>query len=325
MACPVIPVSAGGDGGGERAQRAASPAFPPPLTGGEPEGFSSSVDYLTFSVLQPVDVVLSFLSEVVNGMVVKPRDRGMFACTESAEIVGLGLVGWGGPAVAGRVVVSLTGSGCAAVDDWARLSGMLREWGARITRCDVAFDDFVGAAICVDRARSWYHGGGFDMRARRPNAAFYDDEGNGTGRTLYVGSRGAGKLLRVYEKGRQFGDPRSRWVRAEVEFRNVDREIPYDVLTRPAAYVAGAYPVLAFVSSCVMKIKTCKEVAKRSLRQVLDSARLQSGRVLGLLVSLGAEAREIVDVLARPGTPRRLLGWDRHLGGGWKELVCNRS
>lgn len=308
--------------GGGRAKRAAVGPSPRAVTRGEPEGFSTLVDYLTFTVALPVREVLDALSGVIDGFVVKPRDGGIFGFAESAELVGLGLVGWGGSAVAGRVMVSLSASGCAAVHDWPYLARILEGWGARITRVDLAFDDFFGSRISVDRARRWYKRGGFDMRARRPAASFVDDMGSGAGRTFYVGRRTSGKLLRVYEKGRAFGDPRSEWVRAEVEWRNNDRAIPYDALTRPADYIAGAYPVLSFVSSVIATIKTCKQVATRSLRQVVESARVHAGRVVGFLVSLGADAREIVDVLARPGTPRRLKGWDRHLRGESEWRTC---
>lgn len=309
---------------GEGAKRPPAASSPRGVTRGEPEGFTCLVDFLTFTVALPVETVLQSLSGLIRGFVVKPRDRGVFGFSESAELVGLGLVGWGGAAVAGRCMVSLSGAGCAAVDDFAELASLLERWGARITRCDLAYDDFLSASVSVDRARDWYERGGFDLRARRPSATFVDDLGSGAGRTLYIGRRGSGKLCRVYEKGRAFGDPRSSWVRCEVEWRDADRTIPYDVLMRPADYIAGAYPALAFVSSVVSKIRTCKEVAKRSLSQVVHAARSQAGRVVGVLVSLGADAREIVEALARPGTPRRLMGWDRHLRGELEWRTCLR-
>ncbi len=51
--------------------------------------------------------------------------------------------------------------------------------------------------------------------------------------------------MRIYEKGKQLGDPESPWVRWELELHNTDREIPFDVLLQPGRYVAGAYPATA--------------------------------------------------------------------------------
>ena len=49
-----------------------------------------------------------------------------------------------------------------------------------------------------------------------------------------------GKLMRIYEKGKQLGDATSPWVRWELELHNKSRVIPFDVLTAPGQYVAGA-------------------------------------------------------------------------------------
>jgi DNA relaxase NicK len=48
-----------------------------------------------------------------------------------------------------------------------------------------------------------------------------------------VGKRKNGKLLRVYEKGKQLGDESSPWVRWELELHNRDRVIPWEVLLEP--------------------------------------------------------------------------------------------
>lgn len=45
---------------------------------------------------------------------------------------------------------------------------------------------------------------------------------DGRGRTFYVGRRENGKLLRVYEKGKQLGAENSPWVRIELELHNKD-------------------------------------------------------------------------------------------------------
>ncbi|MFX7879297.1 replication initiation factor domain-containing protein, partial [Acinetobacter baumannii] len=67
--------------------------------------------------------------------------------------------------------------------------------------------------------------GGFSCGNRMPNIEHKGNwkRPNGKGRTLMVGARESGKMLRLYEKGRAEGDPNDNWQRAEVEFESIDR------------------------------------------------------------------------------------------------------
>ena len=60
--------------------------------------------------------------------------------------------------------------------------------------------------------------------------------------TLFIGSRGSAKYCRIYEKGRQLGDPDSPWVRFEVEYRKADSVLPIDMLIKPGQYLTGGIP-----------------------------------------------------------------------------------
>ncbi len=46
------------------------------------------------------------------------------------------------------------------------------------------------------------------------------------GRTLYIGKRENGKMLRIYEKGKHLGNPVSSWVSVELELKGKNRIIP---------------------------------------------------------------------------------------------------
>ena len=85
----------------------------------------------------------------------------------------------------------------------------MRLWGetysASITRVDLAHDDLSGEIVSVARALDWLAGGLFSNNGRPPRGRLWDDLGSGQGKTLYVGSMGAGKLLRIYEKGKELG------------------------------------------------------------------------------------------------------------------------
>jgi DNA relaxase NicK len=65
-----------------------------------------------------------------------------------------------------------------------------------------------------------------------------------------------------YEKGKQLGDRLSEWMRSELELRNKRREIPWNVLRTPGAYVAGAYPCTTWVSKELSRIMTLRKTTE---------------------------------------------------------------
>jgi phage replication initiation protein len=152
------------------------------------------------------------------------------------------------------MLIVLHGSGClAAMDGWeARLHTFLSDRAKRaaITRIDLAHDCFDGEVVNVDVADHWYDEGGFNCSFRSPSHEYRGNwkQPDGLGRSMYVGKRKNGKLCRIYEKGREQGDSSSEWARVEVEFRNTDRVIPFDVLLDPSVYFVGAYPCLQLLA-----------------------------------------------------------------------------
>jgi phage replication initiation protein len=216
---------------------------------------------------------------------------------------------------AGTALLSIPGDGCALVPDWASLCELLRdELGARITRWDGAVDDYEGHHS-VDGAVSMYLAGAFGAGGRQPSC---DQKGNwiapdGSGRTFYVGRRKNGKLLRVYEKGKQLGAKASPWTRWEVELHNVDRVIPWDVIPNPAAYIAGAYPALEWVTALGSRIPTLKRTDSISYQRIVFYARMAYGQLVDAMLEREGSAEKVVDKLWRGGTPKR-LETTRYLG-----------
>ncbi|MFX6941460.1 replication initiation factor domain-containing protein, partial [Acinetobacter baumannii] len=84
---------------------------------------------------------------------------------------------------------------------------------AKLTRVDIAHDDFGGKKINVDWGNMQDGLGGFSCGNRMPNIEHKGNwkRPNGKGRTLMVGARESGKMLRLYEKGRAEGDPNDNW------------------------------------------------------------------------------------------------------------------
>jgi phage replication initiation protein len=203
----------------------------------------------------------------------------------------------------------------------------VREWaeplGARITRCDIAADDFDGKYLDVRGALGAWGDGAFQVcrNGRKPKASLHDDCGTGSGSTFYVGSREAGKLARIYEKGKQLGDVASRWVRGEVELHSKDRVIPWAVLADPVRYLAGCYPFFAALALVPERIRTLARGAAMSLATATRWVRMVAGKTLNVILrDAGGDLGALLD-LRRPGIPRGLRAWYADDGSPLSESV----
>ncbi len=213
----------------------------------------------------------------------------------------LGHNGWGFVCIGGQrdtVLVTVKGQGLlSAKVGWEqRLYDFLKTIpDSRLTRVDLANDDFC-SEVSLDDYLSFYHAGLFASRGRPPEIEQAGNwiKPNGKGRTLYVGSRKSGKLLRIYEKGLQlangFHEKFPNWVRVELELKSQDRVIPLDALLRPGQYLAGAYPALANLHKVQSVVKTAKNIVKSTFEQSLEVTRHQFGKHIWTHVQiLGAE------------------------------------
>lgn len=147
------------------------------------------------------------------------------------------------------IMLMLSGIGCTyAPNGW---EGELYTWlftiakDPKITRIDLAHDDLFGDYTDL----SWFarqdDKGGFACGGyRKPNIEMRGNwkRPNGKGRSLYIGTRRSSKYCRIYEKGKQLGDPNSPWLRAEVEFKSKSIYIPLHVLVNPSPFFLAAYP-----------------------------------------------------------------------------------
>lgn len=227
------------------------------------------VDWLAFTLVPPPQIVMvsridgleetgyrwivGELARVFNVQTdsIKRRKGGKDGFAHCADFEG-GLVAWGGASQRGRIWVSFSGEGCARIEEWPGVATWLESHGARLTRVDLAHDDFASETVSMERVVQAYAVGGFNAGGRKPAHSLQGDwllgEGSTKGRTFYVGSRENGKLFRAYEKGKQLGEASSPWVRLECEWRSKSRWLPYDMVKRPGAYLAGAFPWLSFLS-----------------------------------------------------------------------------
>ena len=145
-----------------------------------------------------------------------------------------------------------------------------------ITRIDLCKDFFQGET-CIEELVGLYKAHEFSYRKRMPkhscHGSWLDVEGvMGNSRTFQVGKRESGKLFRGYEKGHQFAMMESKWLRAEVELRNVNRVIPWDAIVSCAEYFAGAYPACHLLSNreLATQIRTATKVGEASAQRCIN-------------------------------------------------------
>jgi phage replication initiation protein len=249
------------------------------------------------------------LSEAIGSAfgAMEDRGRGLHGYQQSYRFERGGvLFACGGQRQTG--FLSIPGEGCSLIPYWPAVVELFRsELQGRISRWDGAADDLQGRHS-VDEAVALYRAGAFNGGGRKPSCGQAGNwiDPDGTGRTLYIGRRKNGKMLRVYEKGMQLGAAWSPWVRWEVELHSVDRVIPWEVLLEPGRYVAGAYPALSWVTEDSLRIDTLRKTDAISLERLIHYGRLTYGPLLNTLRARGASDESILRQLIRPGVPKRL-------------------
>lgn len=264
----------------------------------------TSIDWFGFRTKDTPDVILSALQDVIpanHALSLKERKTGFRSFARSLDLwitdttrpdpdtacQRIGIVMTGGEAVRGWTMASISGEGCASIDNWGRAMDVCTEQLDQfdLKRVDVALDRFDGSHWHeVDAAWS---AGQFASpgSGRPPKAKPIDSRRPEDGRTYYVGSRESAKFYRGYEKGMQILGPHlaaasernpdielttwldateirlvktedgntveqfnlKDWWRDEVEFKPVNQPLPLDLVERRDEYFAGAYPYLAKV------------------------------------------------------------------------------
>jgi len=238
----------------------------------------------------------------------------------------VGAICYGGEAQAGKWLLQLTGKGCKLVEDWEGLAELLEGFGAKLTRVDLAVD-FLAGEYTVDDAVSMHQRGEFTSAGRPPSTSVDGDWLDGVhGRTLYVGRSVNGKMLRVYEKGKQLGDLSSPWVRYEVQLGNRDRVIPLEVLTERDKYFAGCYPALErMLDFAGETIPTTRTETQVSLSFLLHHLRRCYGKLLhSVREAAGVQDTDLIEEVRVIGVPRRVSASGVVAGVEWADLQAQR-
>lgn len=230
----------------------------------------TTIDWLTFrcrdnpyqvlAALSPAWGMSSDLVTFKGGL--KGKDGWLYAgqLLLAGDIV-LGRIDYGGDSQRGWTRVSLSGTGCQWVGDWSavvRMGAFLTE--ATIKRLDIALTTFNGEVSDL-RVANAHASGGFTAGGRPPVMQSIGSSDPRAGRTRYIGSRKSHKFLRCYEKGFELlkdvpasirdqvltieGHQVENIYRVELELKDVDKLIPWEVIDGRDDVFSSAYPFCA--------------------------------------------------------------------------------
>lgn len=145
---------------------------------------------------------------------------------------------------ADTIHVNIMGTACTFADaGWRdRVADLVDQNDAVLTRADLALDFFDGYESGIEQVRLDYRAGLTNVGGRKLKFNMVGDWENGAERSIYLGSREAGKVTNIYEKGDQlFGvKANSDWLRFELRYGNKLRVLSSDMLRRPDDFFAGA-------------------------------------------------------------------------------------
>jgi phage replication initiation protein len=310
---------------------------PRPVTRGESTPNKVKVDWLNCTFPKPqmsASGFVSHLGRMLGRPVSAVDDRGMLGFENSVKLFAhhgsavspIGCLAFGGESQRGRWLFQLTGAGCQFVKDWDGLADFIESLDAKLTRVDLALD-FLHGEHSVEEAVTLYGLGGFNSGGRAPSSRIDGDWlGEVNGRTLYVGRATNGKMLRVYEKGRQLGDADSAWTRFEVQLGSRDRVLPFDCLTNCDAFFAGCYPALAsMIDDAALAIPTNHENGEVTMVHLLYHFKRCYGKLVDTVLGpLAADNAQFIEHVRIIGTPKRLNLSSLAAGLTW-EQVHSRS
>lgn len=230
------------------------------------------------------------LYEIFGFGIGSKREKGMHFYKHGFNLQDdLGLVLYGHKT--NRISVQINGNGCAlARKGWQeRLFEFLVACKSpKLNRVDLALDDFTSEYITIDLVDMWDDQNLFWTSGSHPEINKLGDwkRINGKGRTITVGSRKTGKFARFYERGKKEGDALSEWLRAEVEFKSVDRHIPLEILISPTQYFKGAYPALEILCNNLQsfqmpeKTELVKKQSQINVQKALEVTKHQFGKYI---------------------------------------------
>ena len=266
------------------------------------------------------------LDQIFGFKVGKKRKNGKNFYEQCYEIINHEDVVVGDLCIGGQnntMLVMVSGQGCLMGDyGWQeRLYQFLNKaQGAKITRLDLAHDDYDGTYLDIDDLNERETNGEFYYFGKPARVTWFGDwkylDRDKLGRTLQIGCRTSDKMLRAYEKGKQLGDKNSDWLRVEVELKAKHTIIPFDAIINPSDYFINLYPcfkdLFQYDDQVQSKIEYVKRSLKISIEKGVDIFRHQFGRWLGFFRQWFGDDEECINALAHDFSVPKRFNMTKH-------------
>ena len=133
-------------------------AVPRPVTRGEStETTIAHIDWFACTFLPERDSIVSIIESVflVPYSEWEQRAGGWQGYETRVDLGDFGLLAYGGEHQRGTAHIELNAHGCARIQDWNAVRVWCEAYGVRITRVDLAHDDFSGQSVSIAQARAW--------------------------------------------------------------------------------------------------------------------------------------------------------------------------
>jgi DNA relaxase NicK len=227
----------------------------------------TTIDWLRFrtqaDVLPGLEALRSLYGDLGPSLKLKHLGKGKDGWQQGAAVVladlVIGRVDFGGDHMRGWVRWNITGVGCQWAQDWDAVEDLEALPEASLKRVDVALTTWEGE-VDHEAVKGAHEAGRFTCGGRPPNMRVITNSDPRAGRTCEVGARESGKFFRGYEKGFELASKMGALAsgvthidgfavedifRSEVEFKDANGPITWDVIHRRDEYFAGAYPFCA--------------------------------------------------------------------------------
>lgn len=244
----------------------------------------------------------------------------------------LAQIDYGGESQRGWLRFDMSGSGCEWVQSWEVMAAALAALQAQLRRVDLALTIFDGS-VTHERVVQAHANGMFSSGGRSPKSRVITGSDPRDGRTFYAGARDGAKYVRCYEKGfemlAKIGLPENLKAscthleyngvgkvrvedlyRCEVEFKDVDKVLPYTMLTDRDSYFAGANPFCASLlpdapERRVMGLPDFN--AKAALAVQLEHCRRAYGAIIRTAILAHGDERAVLEMITANRPSDRLI------------------
>lgn len=244
----------------------------------------------------------------------------------------LAQIDYGGESQRGWLRFDMSGTGCEWVQDWAAMETGLQSIDAQLRRVDLALTTHDGS-VTHERVVQAHQDGQFSSGGRNPKRRDITGSDPRDGRTVYVGARDGAKYVRCYEKGfevlNKCGIPENLksacthieyngvgkvkvddLYRVEVEFKDVDKVLPFSMLTDRDSYFAGANPFCASLlpGAPERKVMGLPDFnGKAALAVQLEHCRRAYGAIIRTAILAHGDESAVLAMIAGEGPSDRLI------------------